>query len=214
MLKLLIADDHPFFRKGLRYVVQGVPSLEIVGEASDGETALRMVEELHPDIIILDVEMPRCDGFEVARTIRARKYPVEMIFLTMHKEESILRRMVEFGVKGYLLKDNATEDLLECIDAVSRGEYYVSPFLSNHLMRVTKRSTGSSDIEQAIHTLTETELSVLQFIGEHKTSREIGEILFVSEKTVEKHRSNIARKLNLRGSHALLKFAAEHKSKL
>lgn len=210
MLKIIIADDHPLFRKGLRYVIQAVSDFEIVGEASDGNTVLRMVDDLHPDLLILDLEMPKKDGLDVARAIRELKIPVEIIFLTMHKEERLIEHMTELDVKGYLLKDNATEDLLECIDAVTRGEYYMSPFLSTHLLRAKQKSGNGP----AIDTLTQAERSILKLIGEHKTSREIGDVLHISEKTVEKHRSNIARKLDLHGNHALLKFATEHKLNL
>ncbi len=213
-IRILLADDHPVFRKGLRQIIEGTPHLELIGEAGDGESACRLARELRPDVVILDVEMPKRDGFEVAHLIRQEKLRMEIIFLTMYKEEAVFNRAMELDAKGYLLKDNAADDILECIEAVTRGEYYISALISNLLVKRVSRANTFAAAHPTLGKLTPAERQILKLIAQNKTSREMGEELHISEKTVEKHRANISGKLGLHGSHALLNFALENKAHL
>src|SRR5690349_186516 len=139
-LRLVIADDHPIFRKGLLQVIGAEPKFKIVGEADTGEAALKIIGAEQPDVAILDVDMPDKDGFEVARTLIERQLPVEVIFLTMHKDESLFNAALNLGVKGYVLKDSALADIVNSIKAVAAGENFISPALSTFLIKRSRRS--------------------------------------------------------------------------
>ena len=167
---------------------------------------------MQPDVAILDVDMPNKDGFEVTRTIIERQLPVEVIFLTMHKDESLFNAALNLGVKGYVLKDSALADIVNSIKAVGAGENFISPGLSTFLVKRSRRSGLLTEQIPTVNDLTPTERRILKLIGEYKTSKEIAEQLFISIRTVEHHRGNIATKLQLHGSHALIKFALENKS--
>jgi DNA-binding NarL/FixJ family response regulator len=213
-VRIVIADDHPVFLQGLRQIIELEPGLEVVGEAGDGNSALETIQIYRPGIVILDIEMPRLDGLAVARRLREEKVSLEIILLTVHREESLLSHALELGVKGYVLKDSAVIDIVSCINAVSRGEYYTSPALTTYLVnrsRIAERPRGS---RPGLLDLTPTERHVLRLIADYKTSREIAEDLGISRRTVETHRTNICQKLEIHGSHALMKFALEHKTRL
>jgi len=211
--KVLIADDHPIFRHGLAQVIGQGGGVEVVGEADDGAQAVDLVQELGIDIAILDIDMPVLDGIEAAKQVRDRSPETKVIFLTMHKDRSIMRSMGPLDVRGYVLKDSAMEEILECIEEVLEGSIYLSPALSG-------LSSGSpaDDFEDtyipALKTLTPAERNVLSMITDSRKNSEIAEALFISVRTVETHRYNICSKLNLNGSHALFKFAVKNRSKI
>jgi DNA-binding NarL/FixJ family response regulator len=211
---IVIVDDHPVFRKGLKDIIEPVPQFRIVGEAENGEVALRLIDELRPDIAIVDIEMPTRNGFDLVKEVHARQIPVDIVFLTMYKEEDIFNAAMDLGIKGYVLKECAVHDILECIRVVTSGKYYISPLLSTHLIHRNDRQKEFQNKHAALTLLTATERKILKLIAENKTSKEIAEELFISYKTVENHRNNIANKLNLHGAHQLLKFALENKSYL
>src|SRR6185436_5567610 len=212
-ITIVLADDHPMIRQGLRQSIEGVPEWTVVGEAGDGDHALELIREQRPGIAILDISMPGRNGFEVVRALRQEKLEVAIIFLTMYREEDFFQRALDLDVRGYVLKDSAVIDVVSAIKAVSRGEHYTSPALTSYLIR--KRSGGSSaaSSEQGLglHSLSPTERRVLELIAEYKTSRDIAEELNTSPRTVETHRTNISQKLGLHGRHALMKFALENK---
>lgn len=213
-LKVLIADDHPIFRRGLREVIEADAGLTVVGEAENGIAALTLIETLRPDVAVLDIDMPQLNGFEAAREIKRKHIAVEIVFLTMHKDEGMLNEALATGVRGYVLKDSAVSDIATGIRHVARGEHYVSPTLSTFLVNRSRSAATFVEENSGLRGLTQTERRVLRFIAEHKTSKEIAAELFISYRTVENHRANVCQKLNLSGSHSLLKFALEHKSKL
>lgn len=212
--RIFLADDHPLLREGLRKVIEREAGMVIVGEADDGEQALALIEESRPDVAILDVEMPKMGGFEVAGAIRKRRLPVEIVFLTMHKDEDIFNKALDAGAKCFVLKDSAVIEIVGCIKAAVKGDHYISPSVSSYLVNRSARSGALSRQVPALGDLTETEQRILRLIADYKTSKEIAEQLGVSHRTIENHRTNITTKLKLRGSHALLKFALEHKSEL
>ncbi len=133
-IKVFIADDHPIFRRGLAQILKEVSDFSIVGEADDGVSALAQIRADLPDVAVLDVDMPGQGGFEVARAIEAEKLPVRVIFLTMHNSETMLNRVLNLGVKGYVLKDGALAEIIQAIKSVMRGEEFISPALTKHLI--------------------------------------------------------------------------------
>ena len=213
-IQIVIADDHPIFRSGLRNVIEKDPRLNIVAEAEDGEAALRQIQTFKPEVAILDLEMPGKDGIEVIRAIQEKKLPAAVIVLTMHKDERFLNAALDNGAKGYVLKDSAVNEIIAAIKAVAAGENFISPALSTYLVSQRKRAISLAEQKPSLRDLTATELRVLRLIAANKTSKEIADELCVSEHTVNKHRENICRKLDLHGSHALLNFALGHRSEL
>jgi DNA-binding NarL/FixJ family response regulator len=213
-IRVVIADDHPIFRKGLKEVIEADQRLRVVAEAEDCETAIARIREHKPEVAILDVEMPGGDGFEVARAMRDDQLPVALIFLTMYKDERLFNTALDIGVKGYVLKDSAVTDVVGAVKAVAQGQHFISPTLSGYLINRDRRADALAGVAPGVSGLSPTERSIIKLIAEYKTSREIADQLCVSVRTVEHHRANIAVKLNLRGSHALLKFAVEHLSEL
>jgi DNA-binding NarL/FixJ family response regulator len=208
-LNVIIADDHPIFRGGLRQVIDNEQNFQVVAEASDGETALVLIEERKPDIVIFDVNMPKMTGFLAAKELRRVKHDCEIIFLTMHGEEAMFNKAMDLGAKGYVLKDSASVDIVNCLQAVANGQNFTSPAITTYLF---KRVNGNSKKSNSVEDLTPTERIVLRLIAESKTSREIADDLSISYRTVENHRYNICQKLGVSGSNALVKFALNHQN--
>jgi DNA-binding NarL/FixJ family response regulator len=205
-------DDHPLFRQGLRQVVEGDARFELVAEAGDGETAVRLIQEKKPDVAVLDVNLPGLSGLEIARKLQTKRLPTRVIILTMYKEEETFNRALDIGVKGFVLKENAVEDILTALAAVARGEHYLSPSISGYLVRRHNRAESLATQKPGLDDLTKAERRILKLIAEKKTSRQIAAELFISTRTVEAHRANICEKLDLHGSHSLLQFALENRS--
>lgn len=213
-ITLAIADDHPLFRKGLREVIESEPALKIVGEAGDGGMALSLILQHTPVMAILDIDMPKMGGLAVARELQKQRAETDVIFLTMYKDEDLFNEAMDVGARAYVLKDSAVNDILNAIHTVADGKYYISPALSDHLIKRSARAEKLLRHTPSLEDLTPAELRILKLIAESKTSKEIADLLSISYKTVENHRTNIASKLHLRGSHSLLKFALENKAVL
>ena len=207
---IVIADDHPIFRSGLRAVIEAEPSFTVIGEASDGEEAVSLIENEKPDVALLDYNMPGLNGFAVLDELAKRKIDVIPVMLTMHNEEAMFAKAMELGVRGYVLKDSASVDIVNCLQAVVRGQIYTSAAVTTYLY---KRASGSKELE-GIGSLTPAERKILRLIAEYKSSREIADELCISVRTVDNHRTNISSKLGIRGSHALIKFAFQHQSEI
>lgn len=213
-IRILIADDHPIVRRGLVQVIQDNPMLKVVAEADDGETALAKIEEASPRIAVLDVDMPKLDGFGVAREVQKRRLPVEIIFLTMHSEEDLFHAAMDLGAKGYILKESAATEIVTGLCAVAAGQHYVTAALTAYLLNRRSRAHALEQTQPGLSALTPTERRVLQLVANHKSSKEIAAELFIHYRTVENHRTNICQKLGLQGHNALLKYAIQHKSDL
>ena len=211
-IKIVIADDHSIVRQGLRQMLDADAKFTVVGEAKNGKEALELIAANQPDVAVLDVDMPQMNGFELVRELRRRKITIEIVFLTMHSEEEIFQAAMDLGVKGYVLKDSAVTDIVSSIKSVAAQRPFLSPALSALLLNRRRRAEDFEREQPGLHLLTPTEKRVLKLIAEDKTSKEIGEELFISYRTVETHRANISRKLDLHGSLALVKFAVAHKS--
>jgi DNA-binding NarL/FixJ family response regulator len=210
-LSLVIADDHPIFRSGLRQIIERDPQLNVVAEASDGAAALALIRQHQPHIALLDVDLPKLDGLGVARAIAAENLAVRPVFLTMHADELYFQEALDTGAQGYLVKDSAATDVVQCLHAVASGRQYFSPTLSGHLLNRIRRATGFHAAQTGLDSLSPTERRVLALLGEMRTSKEIAAQLGVSPRTIENHRAHICEKLGLRGTHALVKFALQHK---
>lgn len=212
--RIVIADDHSIFRKGLKAIIESEKSLLVIAEAANGEDALSKIEELRPDVAILDVDMPKMDGFQVVKELRGRRIAVECIFLTIHSEEDVFNEALNLGVKGYVLKDSSSTDIVNAIHALREGHHYTSPSMTTHLINRSKQSGSLLQRAASVKDLTPTERRILQMIADYKTSKQIAEELCIHYRTVDNHRTNISAKLGLRGSHALIKFALQHQSEL
>jgi len=212
VIRVVIADDHPIVRQGLRQVIEKDAGLQVVAEVGDGQAALEQIKATRPRVAILDIDMPMMSGFEVARALTKLPLAVEIIFLTVHCEEEFFNEALELGAKGYVLKDSSVTDIAACIRAVAAGQNYVSPALTAYLFQ--QRRSAAPRPRSAIDALTPTERQVLKLIAEYKTSKQIAAALFISPHTVQTHRKNICVKLELEGNHALMRFALEHKSQL
>lgn len=213
-IRIIIADDHPIFRGGLKQIIEDEKDIEIIGEAPNGQKALELIFEKKPDIAILDVDMPEKTGFEVLKELTKSDNPVKVIFLTMYKEENLFNEAMDNGIKGYVLKESAADDICECIRLVADGDYAISPLISKFLVKRMSLLDKLKKSKPTIDDLTLTERKILKSISENKSSKEIAEEFFISYKTVETHRSNISRKLELQGSLSLVRFALENKSVL
>ena len=213
-IRILIADDHPVFRAGLRQVIELNAGLKVVAEAEDGPMTLARVREHQPDVVVLDVDMPGMDGFEVVRALRQEKLTVEVVFLTMHKDEDMFNAAMNLEVRGYVVKDSAVTDIVASIRAVHDGRPFISPALSAYLLKRTQRAVRLTEEKPGLHQLTPTERRILKLLAENKTSREIASEMYVSHRTIENHRANICQKLGLHGNNALFQFAIENKSQL
>ena len=213
-ITIVIADDHPVFRRGLRMIIQSDQQLRIIAEADDGKSALELINRLAPEVAVLDVNMPEMTGFEVVRELRKTTLATQFIFLTMHKDEAMFNTSMDLGVKGYLLKESAVEDITEGIKAVAAGENFISAALATFLFNRSRRNATFVAAKPTLNDLTATERRVLKMIADDNTSREIAGQLSISVRTVERHRQNICDKLEIHGSNALMKFALANKEQL
>lgn len=210
-ITVIIADDHPVFRRGLQMIISSDNQLNVVGEAADGRQAVELISNAKPDVAVLDVTMPELNGFDVVRQVQELDLATRIIFLTMHRDEAMFNAAMDLGAMGYLLKESAVDDIVGGIKIVAEGEYFISPVLDDFIVNRRQRLTNSTGERSGIADLTKTEQQILKFIAEDKTSREIGDLLFISVRTVERHRQNIANKLKIHGSNSLLKFAVANK---
>ena len=210
-IRIVIADDHPVLRKGLRQVIEADPSVQVVAEADDGETALAQLEELQPQIAVLDIDMPKLDGFAVMKEIQRRRLVIDVVLLTLHSDEVLFNEAMDLGAKGYILKESAVSDIVSGIQAVAAGRHYVTSSLTAHLIRHRSREQAFARRRPSIAALTVTERRILRMIARGQSSKEIAAELFIHYRTVENHRTSIGQKLGLHGHNAVLKFALEHK---
>ncbi|GGD54949.1 DNA-binding response regulator [Emticicia aquatilis] len=205
-MRILIADDHPFTLMGTKGFVESL-GYKVEDICSNGITAYNLINTHQPNIAILDINMPGMDGLEVLEKVHRQKLKTKVILLTMHKEMTIFKKANQLEVSGYILKENAQEELQLCLEAVKKGNQYVSKNLENDLL--IDNSQGSSD--ELLNKLSFTEKKILELIAQQKTSKQIAEMLFISEKTVEGHRTNIIQKLELpKEKNVLLVWASKY----
>ena len=213
-ITILIVDDHPLLRRGVRDVIAECPRFRIAGEASDGDDAMRLLGSLKPDVVILDIDMPRLNGLEVLRALRELPFAVTPVILTMYKEEDMFNAAMDLGAAAYVVKENAANDVVAAIEKVARGETFLSSIMWDAGQRRGERVQQLLLSKPQIETLTTSERRILKLVGQDYTSKEIANSLNLSVRTVDNHRQNICRKLNLHGSHSLLKFAFDNSAYL
>ena len=206
-LKILIADDHGVVRKGLRLLLEQYPEIEVVGEAANGREAVQKAADLRPDVLILDVAMPLLNGIEAAEQVRKANSTVGIIMLTMHADEGYVLRALNAGVKGYLLKESAEEDLLRAVRAVAQAKPFFSPAITQAMLEDYMRMLKQEGLSDTFELLTPREKEVLQLLAEGKTNKEAATILDVSLYTVESHRTNMMQKLNLHNTAEIVLYA-------
>ena len=211
---VLIVDDHPLLRHGLREVIGHNSRFKIVGEAADGEEAMRLFVTLKPDIAVIDIDMPRLNGLETIRVLRQQAFAIKTIILTMYKEEDMFNAAMDLGAKAYVLKENAANDIMAALEKVARGEAFVSPLMLEAGQRRSERVRELLLSKPQIESLTPSERRILKLVGEDYTSKEIAGLLNLSVRTVENHRQHICDKLKLHGTHSLLKFAFDNSAYL
>ena len=195
-------------RQGLKRILEGRPDLEVVGEAGDGLELLELLNHTHPDMIILDVSMPKLRGIEAIHEIKMMRPEVSILMLTMHKETEYFQQAISAGADGYLLKEDADSELFSAIEKIRHGKIYISPVLSDELAgewAQVRRSNRKPFSEPKPLTVRERE--VLKLIAESKSSKEIADLLFISPRTVERHRANLMEKLGLKKTADLVKYA-------
>ena len=212
--RVVIADDHPIFRHGLQKVVEAQADMQVLAAIGDGAAALDAIRRLSPDVAVLDVRMPELDGFEVAKQAAAEGLRTRLMFLTMHAEPVLFERAMAMGVKGYVLKDAALSEIVQAVRTVAIGRSYLSPALSEYLVERSFPTRRAPEGSPPLAALNDRERHILRLIAESKTSKEIAETLGIHYRTVENQRAAISQKLGLQGSHALVKFAFEHKGEL
>jgi two-component system, NarL family, response regulator NreC len=210
-IKVLIADDHGVVRRGLRLLLEQYPELLVVGEAANGRDAVVMAAELSPQIVVMDVGMPVLNGIEAAGQILAASSHTGIIMLTIHADESYLLRALHLGVKGYLLKDSAEEDLLPAIRSVAHGKPFFSPVIAESLLEDYMLLLKQEGLTDSFDLLTAREKEVIQSLAEGKTNKEVAALLNISAYTVESHRSNLMQKLNLHNTAEIVLYAVRKK---
>ena len=211
---LLIVDDHPLLRRGLRDVIGENSRFKIVGEAADGEEALRQLAALQPKIAIVDIDMPRLNGLEMIRRIRQQPVQVKVLILTMYKEEDMFNAAMDLGAKAYVLKENAANEIVAALEKVDGGEPFVSALMLEAGQRRGERVRELLLRKPQIELLTPAERRILKLIGEDYTSKEIADRLKLSVRTVDNHRQHVCNKLQIHGTHSLLKFAFDNSAYL
>ena len=214
MIRVLIADDHPVFRSGLRDLLAKQPGITVVAEAEDGAAALGLIQAIQPEIGIVDLDMPKLDGFGVAAAIHQQKLKTGVVVLTAHRDEALVNKACDLGIKGFVLKDSPIAEIVECIRAVHAGLPYISPRLSGVLLDRADRLAASAQSKLALSDLTPTERRILTMIADQQTTKQIADALFISVRTVDRHRANLCEKLDLHGVNALVKFALSHRADL
>jgi DNA-binding NarL/FixJ family response regulator len=201
-IKILLADDHSMVRQGFRRILEAQQDIEIVGEASDGREAVTLVEQLKPDVVVMDVAMPGLNGIEATRRISEVSPRTRVLALSMHKDGVYVREILRAGARGYLLKDAFDADLIAAVRAVARGEGYIAPAVADSVLADYRQQ-----VSDPIDLLTSREREVLQLIAEGKTNKEIAAHLNLSVYTVDAHRGRIMEKLNLHSTGELVRFA-------
>ena len=206
--RILIADDHDIIREGIKNILRKYSEYEIVGEASDGEEALERTIELKPDILLLDITMPKKSGLDILEQIRHGSKNTKILIISVHKANAYIMRALKSGVKGYLNKENAADDLIPALRKITAGQVYLSDEVSSYLLE--KASKGAQEFEKE-KILSGREEEVLRLVAEGKTAKEIAEALFISDRTVENYKNNILKKLGLHKTSDLIKYAIKNK---
>lgn len=208
--RIVLADDHILVRQGLKRILGEMTDLEVIGEAGDGLALLKLLEKITPQMILLDISMPNLRGIEAIREIKALHPEAKILILTMHKDKEYLYQAISAGANGYLLKEDADTELSTAIETIRRGKVYISPLLSGDLADDWAQTyRGKSKLPYEPDNLTTREREVLKMIAEGKSNKEIADLLFISVRTIERHRANLMDKLSLTKTADLVRYAIQ-----
>lgn len=210
MIRILIAEDHLMVRAGIRALLEKAGDINILGEASNGQEAVEMVKEYKPDVLVMDIMMPRLNGIQAAEYIRDLKLSTHILLLSMYSDPGFIHKALQCGVKGYVLKSSVSDELLQAVRTVASGQTFLSSPISEILEEDATHPYSSGKENDPFATLSPREKEIMQLIAEGYTSVEIGKILFISDKTVEKHRVKLMKKLNIRNLAGLVRLAIKH----
>jgi RNA polymerase sigma factor (sigma-70 family) len=209
MIRVILADDHHLVRKGIRALLEKSEDIEVVGEAEDGLEAVELAERLAPDVLVMDIAMPRMNGIQATERICAT-LATRVVILSMHSDETLVKYALRSGAKGYLLKRSVTEELLLAVRAANQGEIYLSPAISGVVLQDFLAQSADAELASAFDQLSPREREVLQLIAEGNTNTAIAQAMNVSVKTIEKHRANLMSKLNVHDVAGLTRVAIKH----
>ncbi len=210
MIRLLIAEDHLMVRAGIRALLEKAGDVNILGEASNGQEAVEMTRELKPDVLIMDIMMPRMNGIQAAENIRDLRLPTHILLLSMYADAGFVHQALQCGVKGYVLKSSISDELLWAVRAVANGQTFLSSPISEIVVESAIHPHPIGSENDPLANLSPREKEILQLIAEEYTSVEIGKMLFISEKTVEKHRAKLMEKLSVRNLAGLVRLAVKY----
>jgi DNA-binding NarL/FixJ family response regulator len=210
-IRVLLADDHGVVRKGLRFVLENEPDIEVVGEASDGRQAIEASDEKNPNVVVMDIAMPRLNGIDATAQIMKHQPQTGVIILSMYSDEEYLLRALTAGAKGYLLKDTAESELVNAVRTVASGKPFFSPDISKTLLEDYLRQLRQRGLNDSYDLLSDREKEVLQLLAEGKTNKEVATVLNLSPYTVETHRTHIMQKLNLHNTAEIVLYAVRKK---
>jgi len=209
---ILIVDDHPLFREGLVSLLSKHPGFKIIGEVAEGEKGVMMAKKLHPDVVIMDISLPDITGIDATRDIRESLPGTKVIILSIHSKIDYITDAFKAGAFAYLTKEATGEKLVECLETVNRGEYYMDSVVSQRVVKsllMTEEEKGRYQ-DPSYRTLTSREQEIMRLLAEGLSSKQIGEKLFISQKTVENHRTSIFNKLNIHSTMELVRYAAKY----
>lgn len=206
-IRILIADDHGVLRAGLRSLLNAEPDFTVVGEAGDSRQAIQLAQELHPDILLLDLSMPDAGGIEVTRQVKRACPDTRILILTMHEDESLLQEAIQAGAAGYIIKRAAEPELINAVHAIWRGDLYIHPAMTRALLKSLQPAAPAA--EAPVEPLTPREKEVLQHIAQGYTNQQIADLLQISIRTVEGHRANLTGKLALKSRVELVRYARQ-----
>lgn len=207
--RIVIAEDHTILREGLRALLSADPDFDVVGEAEDGREAIRCANDLMPDLVLMDLSMPRVHGFEAIKEIKKQNRDIKIVALTVHKRDEYILATLQSGADGYILKDASHSELVTAIKNVLQGKHYLSPEISGKVINGYLAGKETLKTQSAWDTLTQREREILKLIAEGYKNKEVADYLYISLKTVEKHRSNLMKKLDLHNVAALTAYAME-----
>ena len=211
MIRVLIAEDHLMVRAGIRALLEKAGDIHILGEVSNGQEAIEMTNDLKPDVLIMDIMMPRLNGIQAAENIRKLNLSTRILLLSMYSDEGLIYQALQSGVKGYVLKSSVSDELLWAVHTIASGKTYLSSQISEIVVENAVHPRPPGQDHDPLSNISPREKEVLQLIAEEHTSGEIAKMLFISEKTVEKHRASLMEKLNVRNLAGLVRLAVRYR---